>query len=204
MKTPAPHDGERAWTTAWEAWARDDAAARPPVDLERRVLEAARRAHESRASSVRPARRPWPIGGLMAAAAVVIVAVGVAGLRSPRVATPPQDVQASPVREAGGFEPRAREELTPSVSDDLVTTTSSDVADRSSRDSVPLAVDRLPPPETVQLVRIRMPVAALAALGIATTNPDASGEVDVDVTVGDDGLARDIRGIHAVPAQDRE
>ena len=66
------------------------------------------------------------------------------------------------------------------------------------------ATDPAADTETVQLVRIRVPVGALLALGVTTTDPDASGVVDVDVTVGDDGLAREIRGIRAVPYAELE
>jgi len=43
--------------------------------------------------------------------------------------------------------------------------------------------------EQVRLVRMRMPAATLHALGVRSTAP-ATGDVDVDVVVGEDGVAR--------------
>ena len=43
--------------------------------------------------------------------------------------------------------------------------------------------------EHVRLVRMRMPAATLHALGVRTTAL-ASGDVDVDVVIGEDGVAR--------------
>ena len=45
--------------------------------------------------------------------------------------------------------------------------------------------------EQIRLVRMRMPAAALHTLGI--TSPGALAEVDVDVIVGEDGVARAVR-----------
>ena len=61
-----------------------------------------------------------------------------------------------------------------------------------------LAADPVRETESLQLVRIRMPRTELRALGIALIEPDASGLVDVDVLVADDGLPRDIRRIQPV------
>ena len=47
--------------------------------------------------------------------------------------------------------------------------------------------------EALQIVRLRLPREALQALGVVLVEPDAEGMVDVDVLVGEDGLARDIR-----------
>jgi hypothetical protein len=49
--------------------------------------------------------------------------------------------------------------------------------------------------EPLQMVRLRLPREALQALGLALLEPDASGMVDVDVLVGEDGLPRDIRKV---------
>jgi hypothetical protein len=61
-----------------------------------------------------------------------------------------------------------------------------------------LAADPVGDTESLQLVRIRVPRTELRALGIALIEPDASGLVDVDVLVADDGLPRDIRRIQPV------
>jgi hypothetical protein len=99
-----------------------------------------------------------------------------------QVSSPP--MEGAPADHARRFEPAATEDAPPAP---------------ASR-----AIDPASDAETVQLVRIRVPVGALLALGVTTTDPDASGVVDVDVTVGDDGLAREIRGIRAVPYAERE
>ena len=49
--------------------------------------------------------------------------------------------------------------------------------------------------EPLQMVRLRLPLEALQALGLALFEPDASGVVDVDVVIGEDGLPRDIRQV---------
>jgi hypothetical protein len=49
--------------------------------------------------------------------------------------------------------------------------------------------------EPLQMVRLRLPLEALQALGLALFEVDASGIVDVDVVIGEDGLPRDIRQV---------
>jgi hypothetical protein len=61
-----------------------------------------------------------------------------------------------------------------------------------------LAVDPALETETLQLVRVRMPRRALAALGFVVGGPDADGLVEVDVVVGEDGLSRDVRRVALV------
>ena len=52
------------------------------------------------------------------------------------------------------------------------------------------------PPLT--LMRVRMPRSAFSRLGVPISNPDGDGMVDVDVLVGEDGVARSIRRAVAV------
>jgi hypothetical protein len=47
--------------------------------------------------------------------------------------------------------------------------------------------------DLVRVVRVRVPRATLASLGIAVIDPGAAGTVDLEVSVGVDGLARTIR-----------
>ena len=61
-----------------------------------------------------------------------------------------------------------------------------------------LSADPLFDTESLHIVRVRMPRGALRALGVALVEPEASGLVDVDVVVGDDGLPREIRRVTAV------
>jgi hypothetical protein len=52
------------------------------------------------------------------------------------------------------------------------------------------------PPLT--MMRIRMPRSTFARLGVPIANPDGDGMVDVEVLVGEDGVARSIRRAAAV------
>lgn len=46
---------------------------------------------------------------------------------------------------------------------------------------------------SLQLVRVRMSRTAFASLGVPIENPDADGLMEVEMIVGDDGVARSIR-----------
>lgn len=48
------------------------------------------------------------------------------------------------------------------------------------------------------IMRVRMPRSAFSRLGVPIANPDGEGMVDVDVLVGEDGVARSIRRATAV------
>lgn len=61
-----------------------------------------------------------------------------------------------------------------------------------------LAADQAFEAEVLHIVRVRVPREALQAFGVSLLEPEAAGLVDVDVLVGDDGLARDIRRIRPV------
>lgn len=56
-----------------------------------------------------------------------------------------------------------------------------------------LVPDPMADPAALQIMRLRMPRAGLANLGVPLVNPDADGLVDVELLVGDDGVARAIR-----------
>lgn len=47
--------------------------------------------------------------------------------------------------------------------------------------------------EPVRMVRMRMPASTLAGLGVRPVAVDPASQVDVDVIVGEDGIARAIR-----------
>lgn len=63
---------------------------------------------------------------------------------------------------------------------------------------VTLAADRAFETEVLQIMRVRVPRESLQVFGVPLPGPEASGLVDVDVLVGADGLARDIRRIRSV------
>jgi hypothetical protein len=48
-------------------------------------------------------------------------------------------------------------------------------------------------PDALHVVHVRMPRTTLATLGMPIGDPDARGLVDVEMLVGDDGVARSIR-----------
>jgi hypothetical protein len=47
--------------------------------------------------------------------------------------------------------------------------------------------------EPVRVVRMRVPASTLTGLGVRSTEMDAAAEVDVDVIIGEDGVARAVR-----------
>lgn len=85
------------------------------------------------------------------------------------------------------------------------------IADRS-RDDGPRGREEPPPAGTIALaeppldpaatsvVRVRMPRRALAGLGIPLADPEGGGAVDLEILVGEDGIARTIRRVVPVAA----
>jgi hypothetical protein len=51
---------------------------------------------------------------------------------------------------------------------------------------------------SLTVMRVRMPRSAFSRLGVSIANPDGEGLVDVEVLVGEDGVARSIRRAAAV------
>ena len=72
-----------------------------------------------------------------------------------------------------------------------------DVAARGGPPSINAGYVIVPEPFTdpaaLHVVRVRMARMALATLGMPIADPDAEGLVDVEILVGDDGVARSIR-----------
>jgi hypothetical protein len=163
-----------AFDSAWRAFAAEDDRATSPPHLERRVIAAARAALDRNARLQRRRLR-WTLGVGAAAAAVFAIALGVR-LFPPRI-------EPGPIVEA--VPPATLE--TEEVTEALMT----------------LTADPILETESLQLVRVRVPRAALSALGVTLSEPDSSGVVDVDVLVGDDGLPREIRRIRPVMANGR-
>jgi hypothetical protein len=61
-----------------------------------------------------------------------------------------------------------------------------------------LVPDAAVAPSQLMVMRLRMPRTAFARLGVPIADPDAEGLVDVEVLVGEDGVARSIRRAAAV------
>lgn len=202
MRPPVPDREARTWAAAWTAFAADDAGAGAPPELEWRVLQAGRRMHTARRLPIRRSHRRWAVAAVATAASLMLVAAGLLGKPPGNGTSTARDVW-TPASPAAGHPQSVPPAGVASTEHDRISAATPTVNTAPSA-SAPLAVDPASDTETVQLVRIRVPVGALLALGVTTTDPDASGVVDVDVTVGDDGLAREIRGIRAVPHAEHE
>ena len=61
-----------------------------------------------------------------------------------------------------------------------------------------LVPDMAPDSASLTMMRVRMPRSAFSRLGVPIANPDGDGMVDVEVLVGEDGVARSIRRAAAV------
>lgn len=48
-------------------------------------------------------------------------------------------------------------------------------------------------PASLQIIRLRVPSATLAAQGYAVSDPDGDGSVEIDMIIGADGAARSVR-----------
>lgn len=185
---------------AWLAFAREEARVAAPPELERRVIA---RVVESAPLTVASPRSSRWLPTLAATAATMVLMTTAAlwfGRERPGViAAQPTTDRAAHValRAAVSVEP-------PHTYDRVI--------ERGERLPRLRAVNRavlaeLPPPllrfspqpigeaEALQIVRLRLPREALQALGVMLVEPDAEGMVDVDVLVGEDGLARDIRQV---------
>ena len=67
-----------------------------------------------------------------------------------------------------------------------------------------LVPDPLADSTSLQVVRLRMRRAGLASLGVPLANPDADGLIEVEVLVGEDGVARSIRRTALVTTEEFE
>ena len=166
--TRSPFDHD-AVDAAWTTLVRDDAASTPPAELEARVFAAV---HASDALLPRSPRWVWPSVAMAAAAVAIAIVLG----RGPDRGEPRSGA-------AGGIDVDMTEEapLANTVPAPLIT-----------------LAEPLASAESLQIVRVRMPRAALGFLGIALAAPDTATLVEVDVLVGHDGVARDIRRVQPV------
>lgn len=74
----------------------------------------------------------------------------------------------------------------------------------SGSGGVVLVADPLLDASAATVVRVRVPRRALVSLGIPLTEPDAGGSVDLEMLVGEDGVARTIRRAVAVAGAPQE
>lgn len=208
MKTPSrpgeqpASESERELAAMLQALARDEAARSTPPRVETALLRAWDAAH--RPAGVHPRR--WPV---VAAAAVLIAVAGGTLLNDRRTATVTPTVSRVP---------QAAEPVAPSPlveTPGSATATSRRPLPRSARPADPVTTARgqnaaapvLPPTpaalvlvgtpltadERVQLVRMRVDRAALAGMGLRPSTDSDISTIDLEVFVGEDGVARAVR-----------
>jgi hypothetical protein len=187
-------EDDRSFETAWRAFAREDRQVPPLASLEARVLQRVRSGQHIRRR--RGGRRWW------VSAAAMIGLTTMAGSWSGRPLPTPAEPHATlsavgvgiaaPYRVAIDAAPaRVRQSAAPPRLPAI---------DRAVLAELPpalmsLGAGPLGDAEPLQLVRLRLPRETLQALGVVLLEPDAGGLVDIDVLVGEDGLARDIRQV---------
>lgn len=187
---------------AWRAFAADDARMTTPPALERQVMV---RLEQSREAS--PRTISWRRMPVMASAAATFVLTCAAVMWS---GTGPRPAGETAVVASRAIDPMAtldshRDGV---LEERAIATTSGITRPRAPLAGTSLAVlAELPPAimnlgdgpvgptEALQIVRLRLPRETLQSLGVVLLEPDAGGVIDIDVLVGEDGLARDIRQV---------
>jgi hypothetical protein len=191
-----PSDDSR-FDEAWRAYVNEDAGLQAPPGLESRVWN-------ELAAPPRPKRAYWTSRLLLAVSAAAMIVVTFVALRDesgrPPIPSSPIGVEAiappaEPAMIPAFDRTREVERVTPER--------------RTLRRGLPpvlmtLGAGPVRDTEVLQLVRLRLPREALQTLGVALLEPDAGGVVDVDVLIGDDGVARDIRQVRTGHEQETE
>jgi hypothetical protein len=195
-----PRSGPEAWIDdPLEALAADDAQVRVPARIQGAVLrewdQHLARFGQRRGARDRRARLAWVV---VPAAAAVLLAVAVVHRDSLRVATPEavpaayiDSVDVPPIT-------RERDPLLEESRRGIPVTAPAAVSP-----SLPAGAEALPgyvivpeplvDPGGLHVVRARMSRIALATLGVPIVSPDLDGLVEVEMLVGDDGVAQSIR-----------
>jgi len=147
-----------------------------------------------------PRRRPWRMA-LVAGAAAAAVASTLIVYRSGHD-TRPQSVPTTtvepslPIDKEMPRDPEEREATPPTRVRREPRVSRAANAPRAHSGLV-LVADPVVDASALSVVRVRMPRSTLARFGIPIADPEASGSVDLEVLVGEDGIARTIR--RAVP-----
>lgn len=204
---------EARYSAAWDAFANEDRTTRAPAALESRVRRAAA------ARAVVRLRRRWNRVGVfrewrpaaLAAAGGLALSAGIGGgllwpasrpqvRPTPRDSVVPERVPAvvDPPSVAAGAGPRATRRAAPAR------VLAPDPGPAGAEP--PAAAGATPAPaeprESLQMVRLRMPLSELEALGVRLSDgsrvSQGGGWVDVDVVVGLDGWPRDVLRIASV------
>jgi hypothetical protein len=191
MRDAGTADVERAL----RALAADDHHVRVPAHVRATVMKA----WDATTRSVRPRRRArhsWWIA-LAGAGAVGLFVASVSVFRS----RPEAPAGTAPIVAVEG--PRSTPVDTPRDAEKPVAKRSararrvpripSQVRSPRNDGGIVLVSDPVLDASALSMVRVRMPRSALARLGIPIADPDATGSVDLEVVVGEDGIARTIR-----------
>jgi hypothetical protein len=180
--------------------AQDDAKAQVPAHVDAAVMAAWDSAVWDERKRAAPGRRTW-LAWAMAAVAVSLVALA-AVLTQRQEGAPRQ-----------GMEHIAERSVTPEVIEPARESIAPRIVVRSNRSARARTRPVAPPPmdagyvlvpdmasdgASLTLMRVRMPRSAFSNLGVPIANPDGDGLVDVEVLVGEDGVARSIRRAAAV------
>ncbi len=198
-------------SAAWEAFANQDRATQAPAALESRV----RRAVGARVASRTDRRRigsgvlqSWrPAARAMAAALLAAIGIGVLwpGVRR-QVAPVPRDIVLLERAPAGLALPLVATGDVPRATPRTAPRRARAIAPGPSEVERPVATRVTTAPgelgERLQMVRLRMPLAELGALGVRLSDVSRpsheSGWVEVDVVVGLDGWPRNVLRIATV------
>jgi hypothetical protein len=178
---------------ALDALAAEDARVRPPARLQTAVL---------RAFDEHPAAKPWSrVGAALgwvlvpaAAAAVVTLAVLQREWPSSGRQVAPVGAPVSIHRSTSTFVPEGPAPEPVIQRTALARPVAAAVPSQLGAAAGYVIVPELyADPSALHIVRVRMSRMALATLGMPILNPDADSLVDVEMLVGDDGVARSIR-----------
>jgi hypothetical protein len=191
---------------SFRALAADEAATRVPPRVDASVM-AAWDAHSragvgrARAAQDRPGWL-WCAGIVAASLAALAIVVGWPAANQPREAVR-GSAPVSPVA-PGPAEPVARSALTGSVAQPpsgqrvVLRSVPRPQAEAEAQAAYVLVPDAEAGAPPLTLMRVRMPRSAFSRLGVPIANPDGEGMVDVEVLVGEDGVATSIRRAAAV------
>jgi len=186
--------GHDRFTTAWRAFKEHDARIHAPAHLEAVVMAALRAPRRRR--STRP-RIAMAVAASLAAIAGVWTLSGTTRQHAPEPLRarmmPPTPLPTAPIVRIAH-----RRTLAPSHRRTLAPPHPRTLAPATEETTLLMVFDHASPTETLQLVRLRVPGEALLALGLAPFEPDASGLVDIDLLVGDDGLPKNIRRVRVL------
>lgn len=183
--------------------AKDESRIEAPARLERAVLAAWDAEHPSAPAPRHRRRMVVARWGALAAGLSMAVAAG--WYSAPGVPAPTPRLPAAPAMSVAVPRPPARGDDVSVVVENARHDVATPVMHRAGTGSqhvepvereattVVLIGEPLASGEMLRLVRMRAPTSALTALGLRPTRPPSAEHVDLDVFVGEDGVARAVR-----------